>query len=58
MTACLIGGLMSNFSLSYQRLVGFQENSRELAKYGIPKRELVQVIRKRDIRSREDLFKD
>jgi hypothetical protein len=54
---CLIGGFFSNFVLSYQRLVGYSENSRELKKYGIQKKELVEVVRKRDIRTREELFK-
>ncbi len=55
--ACLVGGLMSNFVRSQARLLGYIQNDKELEKYGIQKKQLVEVIRKRDIRPREELFK-
>lgn len=44
--------------VSYQRLKGYRENESELDKYGIEKKKLVAVVKKRPVLPREELVKD
>lgn len=52
---CGVGGFIACHRVTFQRLKGFRENDRELAMYGIPKKKLVKVVRRRAVLSKEEI---